>query len=71
MEIYMQNLRELREDRDKTQQKITDILGISQTMYARYELGANELPIRHLIILCKYYEVSSDAVLGLAPERRN
>ena len=30
-------------------------LGTSQTMYARYERGANELPIRHLIALCKYY----------------
>ena len=29
-------------------------------MYARYEHGANELPIRHLIRLCQYYHVSAD-----------
>ena len=58
-------LRGLREDNDKTQQNIADVLGISQTMYARYERCANELPIRHLIALCKYYKVSSDIVLGL------
>jgi transcriptional regulator with XRE-family HTH domain len=65
MERYMQILRNLREDSDKTQQTIADALGTSQSMYARYERGANELPIRHLITLCKYYNVSSDFVLGI------
>ncbi len=38
------------------------MLGTSQTMYARYERGASELPIRPLI---KLYHVSSDYFLGL------
>ncbi len=63
--IYIKRIRDLREDNDKTQQQIADVLGISQTMYARYERGANELPIRHLINLCKYYNVSADYILGL------
>ena len=46
-------------------QEIADILDTSQTMYARYERGANELPLRHLITLCKYYGVSADFILGL------
>ena len=33
-------------------------------MYARYERGANELPIRHLLTLCSYYGVSADYILG-------
>ena len=37
-------------------------------MYARYERGANELPIRHLITLCRYYGVSADYILGLKDE---
>ena len=65
MEHYVNYLRDLREDSDKTQEEIAKILGTSQTMYARYERGANELPIRHLITLCKYYNVSADIVLGL------
>lgn len=48
---YQRRLRDLREDHDKTQQEIADVLGTSQTMYARYERGANELPVRHLIKL--------------------
>ena len=62
---YYKRLRDLREDHDKTQQEMADILGTSQTMYARYERGANELPIHHLITLCKYYGVSADFMLGL------
>ena len=36
-EIYIKRIRDLREDHDKTQQEIADILGTSQTMHARYE----------------------------------
>ena len=61
---YQRRLRDLREDHDKTQQDIADILGTSQTMYARYERGANELPVRHLIKLAEYYHVSTDYLLG-------
>ena len=61
---YTKRLRDLREDHDKTQQQIADVLGTSQTMYARYERGANELPIRHLLALCNYYGVSADYILG-------
>ena len=63
--VYIKRIRDLREDHDKTQQEIADILGTSQTMYARYERGANELPLHHLITLCKYYNVSADYILGL------
>ncbi len=62
---YVKRIRDLREDNDKTQQEIAEVLGTSQSMYARYERGANELPIRHLITLCRYYGVSSDYMLGL------
>ena len=65
MLAYIKRIRDLREDHDKTQQAIADILGTSQTMYARYERGANEMPIRHLLVLCKYYGVSADYILGL------
>ena len=62
---YVKRIRDLREDHDKTQQDIANVLGTSQTMYARYERGANELPIHHLITLCIYYKVSADYILVL------
>ena len=60
---YIRRMRDLREDADRTQQQIAEVLGTSQTMYARYEL-----PIRHLIVLCRYYGVSADYLLGLSDE---
>ncbi len=57
MAEYLRRMRALREDNDLTQEQIAQILGTSQTMYARYERGANELPIRHLITLCQFYNV--------------
>lgn len=65
---YRRRLRDLREDHDKTQQDIADVLGTSQTMYARSERGANELPVRHLVKLAEYYQVSADYLLGRSDE---
>lgn len=64
---YIQIIRDLREDADLTQAQVAAYLGTSQTMYARYERGANELPIHHLLKLCKLYRVSSDYILGISP----
>ena len=67
---YIIRIRNLREDADKTQQEIAEYLGTSQTMYARYERGANEMPIRHLIKLSDYYQVSLDYLCGRTDEKR-
>ena len=67
---YQKRIRDLREDHDKTQQNIAEVLGTSQTMYARYERGSNEMPIRHLITLCRYYRVSADYILGLSNQKK-
>ena len=65
MKEYYEILRELREDRDLKQSEIAAVLGTTQQVYSRYENGVNEMPIRHLITLCRYYQVSADDVLGL------
>ena len=67
--LYIKRIRDLREDSDRTQKQVADYLGTSQTMYARYERGANALPIHHLIALCKLYEVSADYILGLETKK--
>lgn len=69
--MYIRRIRDLREDHDMTQQQVADYLGTSQTMYARYERGANELPLRHLISLCKLYHVSADYILGLSGKKKS
>ena len=66
---YVTRIRNLREDSDLTQNQIAEYLGTSQTMYARYERGANEMPVRHLIRLSKYYGVTMDYLCGLSNDK--
>ena len=70
-DFYISQIKNLREDNDYTQGYVAEYLGTSQTMYARYERGANEMPIRHLIKLCELYKVSSDFILGLDKKQKN
>ena len=66
MKEYWNVIRELREDRDLKQSEIAAVLGTTQQVYSRYETGLNEMPIRHLITLCRFYRVSADYILGLS-----
>lgn len=65
MKKYYERLRELREDNDLKQSDIARVLGTTQQVYSRYENGINEMPVRHLVTLCRFYGVSADNVLGL------
>lgn len=65
-----QRIRDTREDRDINQTKIAEILQTTQQQYGRYETGKRDLPIRHLITLCKFYNLSADYLLGLIDEPR-
>ncbi len=62
--MYFQRLRDLREDMDMTQSQISELLGIRQTVYSRYERGYQTIPVEHLIRLADFYKVSTDYILG-------
>jgi transcriptional regulator with XRE-family HTH domain len=70
MRTLQEKIRGMREDNDLTQAQVAAFLGTSQTMYARYERGANELPIRHLVNLCRLYNLSADYFLDTEPDPR-
>lgn len=63
-------LKDLREDREKVQEDIAAILGISRQHYSMYERGERELPMHHFITLARYYNVSLDYLAGLIDEPR-
>ena len=69
MQTFLEKIRGLREDNDLTQLKVAGVLGTSQTMYARYERGANEMPVRHVVTLCRLYNVSADYLLDTVPDK--
>lgn len=62
---YYQRIRDIREDRDKTQVEIAKVLQISQTDYSKYERGVHMMGIDKYIKLAKYYNVSLDYLTGL------
>lgn len=63
--MYCKRLRELREDNDKYQKDIAEILRITPQQYQLYESGKRDLPIDLLKELCKFYNVSADYILEL------
>lgn len=64
MKTYIDRIKELREDNDLKQADIAKLLQTTQQVYSRYEKGLNELPLRHLITLSRFYKVSCDYILG-------
>lgn len=63
MPIYPR-VRDFREDHDKTQKDIADLLHMQLTVYQRYERGERELPLWAAIKLADYYHISLDALVG-------
>ena len=57
-------IRELRQDRDLTQNQIAQMLNMSQTGYSKYETGENDIPTQVLIKLADFYKTSVDYILG-------
>lgn len=58
------NVRDLREDHDKTQREIAELLNMQLTVYQRYERGERELPLWAAIKLADYYKVTLDYLVG-------
>ena len=67
--MNFRRMRDLREDNDKYQKDVAQLLGISQQYYSEYEKGNRTIPINHLITLAKYYHTSIDYIVGLSDER--
>ena len=61
----IQNIRKVRMERGYSQIEIANLLNTTQQQYSKYENGQNEIPVRHIITLCRFYQVSADWMLGL------
>ncbi|MBE6786783.1 MAG: helix-turn-helix transcriptional regulator [Ruminococcaceae bacterium] len=68
MDNYYPRLKDLREDRDLSQQYIAEFLDMKQPQYSRYERGIRDIPTDILIKLAKFYNTSTDYILGLTTE---
>lgn len=62
----MERLRELRKERNLPQKKVGNDVGIAQQTLSRYEKNINTVPVDALIRLAKYYNVTTDYLLGVS-----
>lgn len=69
MSDYAQIIRNLRVDHDLTQAQLAEVIGSTKNQVGKYERGEQEVPVKHIISLCNYFNVSADYILGL-PEGR-
>lgn len=65
----MNKLKLLRKELKKTQTDIANVLGITVSAYGNYELGQREPDNANLVKLARYFNVSTDYLLGLSDER--
>ena len=69
--IYFNRLKDIREDNDINQEKMSEILGINRSTYSLWELGINIIPLKSLCDFADYFDFSLDYVLGLTNDRKS
>lgn len=57
-------LRELREEKDFSQEEVANKLNIGRSTYASWEIGRSEPSVCILILLADFYNVSLDYLCG-------
>ena len=67
--INFERLKNLREDNDISQEKMSTILKVNRSTYSLWELGINIIPIKNLIDFCDYFNVNIDYVLSLTNKK--
>ena len=66
---YAERIRSLREDSNRTQSYVAELLNVGQRTYCDYELGKTRIPVDSLIVLAKFYNVSMDYICGVSKLR--
>ena len=66
MQTFAKRLRELRKERNLSQKQVATILNIRQQSYVRYELNTSEPCYEMLVKIARFFEVSTDFLLGVS-----
>lgn len=64
MSVAPNRLRELRDDRGLTRQKVAYELDLSERTVIRHEDGTTPLRRSHLLMYARYYDVDVDVILS-------
>ena len=65
MSDFSKNLKELRMEKGLSQQELVQIFNVTQSTVAKWESGDREPNFSILIQVAKFFEVSTDTLLGL------
>ena len=63
--IIGDRLKDLRNDKKLMKKEVAEALGISVSCYGGYEQGYRKPDLKTLIKLCRFFDVSSDYLLGI------
>lgn len=64
MEV-IKSITKIRKAKGYSQAKIAEKLQTTQQQYSKYEKGTQEIPVRHIITLCEFYNVTANKLLGI------
>ncbi|WP_026297147.1 helix-turn-helix domain-containing protein [Paenibacillus daejeonensis] len=64
-----ERIRNMREDKDLSQEKLCEYLNIKQRIYSDYERGKLDIPTALLIGLADFHQTSIDYLLGRADQK--
>lgn len=67
--ICFERVRYLREEHELTQKQVANILGVDKSTYAAWERGRDLFPLKRLLSLANYYNVSLDFITGQSEKR--
>ena len=68
--MNISRLKEIRKDRDLSQNDVAKFLGMKQQQYSEYEIGKRLIPIETLNKLADFYNTSIDYLVGRTDERK-
>lgn len=69
--MYGKRIKELREEKQMTQTQLAEVLNTTQKSISKYELEHIDISTEMLINLCKFFNVTSDYILGLNDDITN
>ena len=64
--IFMHRIKELRLEKKLNQTDLARICSVEQSCVSKWERGITLPSIDTIIVLCKYFNVSSDYLIGLS-----
>lgn len=68
LELFAFRVKKLRKEQKLSQQELAEALGLTQTTISGIEGGLRTTTIEKLILLAKFFDVSTDYLLGLKDE---